>query len=146
MIREITVRAVWPEPMKGKQEVRTQASTEPSTSRCVLSLTTASSDVQLWVAYPLRTPPRVGDWKPVAGPDGVRHEVGSGAAEATCGTGGCHAEGGGVPACGQPAWAVGAAGAEAKAEALQAPWPCSPHRQTGAQSREVVLAALLATA
>ena len=61
MIREITVRAVWPEPLKGKQEVRTQASTEPSTSRCVLSLTTASSDVQLWVAYPLRTPPRVGD-------------------------------------------------------------------------------------
>jgi hypothetical protein len=66
VIREITVRAVWPEPLKGKQEVRTQASTEPSTSRCVLSLTTASSDFQLWAAYPLCTPPRVGDWNSVA--------------------------------------------------------------------------------
>jgi len=70
-----------------------------------------------------------------AGPDGIRPEAGSGAAGAACGAGGCHAEGGGVPACGQPAWAVGAAGSEAKAEALQAPGASSPHRQTGAQSR-----------
>jgi hypothetical protein len=52
-----------------------QASTEPSTSRCVLSFTTVSSDVQLWAAYPLRTPPRVGDWNSGGISRAAFHEV-----------------------------------------------------------------------
>ena len=43
---------------------RTVAKTELSTVRYVLSLTRTSSDFQPRAAYPLRTPPRVGDWIP----------------------------------------------------------------------------------
>src|SRR5262249_30391749 len=75
-----------------------------------------------------------------AGPDGVRAEAGGGAAGTARGAGGGDAQGGGVPPRGQPAGALGAAGAEAKAQAEQAPEPAAPRRQTGAQPREVVLA------
>jgi hypothetical protein len=44
------------------------------------------------------------------------------------------AECGGVPACGKSAGAVGAAGAEAEAEAQEPPAEASPRLQTGAQS------------
>jgi hypothetical protein len=43
-----------------------------------------------------------------AGGDGVRPEDRGGPAGAVCGASGCHAEGSGVPACGQPARPVGA--------------------------------------
>ena len=72
--------------------------------------------------------------------DRVRAKIGGGATPRACPAGGGTAGGGGVPPRGQPARTLGAAGAEAKAETLQAPGVSSPHRQTGAQSRDVVLA------
>ena len=75
-----------------------------------------------------------------AGGDGVRPEDRGGPAEGSPGADRCDAGGDRLPPRRQPAGAVGAAGDEAAAEAgarLEQP---RAERQTGAQSREVVLA------
>src|SRR5262249_34264223 len=75
-----------------------------------------------------------------AGGDGVRTEAGGGAAGAACGADGRATEGGGVPPGGRPAGTLGAAGAEAAAEARQAPDAAASHGPVGAQPGKVVLA------
>src|SRR5262245_18644969 len=75
-----------------------------------------------------------------AGRDSVRGEDRSGAARGPWGVGRCDDQGHRVPPGGQPAGALGAAGAETKAQAEQASEPAPPRCQAGAEPGEVVLA------